>query len=54
MNNISDETLKKYAEMAAEAFMDDPVYKYVTKKEKNKKKGNLSSDTQQTLYFKRN
>lgn len=38
MNNISDETLKKYAEMAAQAFMDDPVYKYVARKEKTRKK----------------
>ena len=32
MNNITDETLKKYAKMAADAFMEDPVYKYVAKK----------------------
>lgn len=38
MNNIPDEILKKYAEMASEAFMEDPVYKYVTKKEKTRKK----------------
>lgn len=38
MNNITDEILKKYAKMAAEAFMEDPVYKYVAKKEKTREK----------------
>ena len=33
-NNISNETLKKYAEIASEAFMSDPAYIHATKNEK--------------------
>ena len=36
--HITNETLKKYAEMASEVFMEDPVYKYVCKNEWLRKK----------------
>lgn len=36
-NNISNETLKKYAKMASEAFMNNPVYVAACKSEKIRK-----------------
>lgn len=44
---ITNETLKKYAEIATDAFMEDPVYQKVAKDEK--KTGYLSRRTYQTL-----
>lgn len=35
--NVSNETLKKYARKASEVFMEDPVYKLVSKNEKIRK-----------------
>ncbi len=36
--NITDETLKRYAEIASEAFMNDPAYIHSAKNEKIRKK----------------
>ena len=37
MSNISNDTLKKYAKIASEVFMEDPVYMQVSKNEKIRK-----------------